>query len=69
MPAKKERSNEEKLRQELNDLRSGVASHTHAPRDGSPSFRCTSPYCDDLTESEPMGPPPAYAPTDKYRRD
>jgi hypothetical protein len=67
VPAKA-KTGEERLREELDDLKAGRPTHTHTPRDGSSAFRCTSPYCDDLGSDEPMGPPPNYAPTEKYRR-
>lgn len=47
----------EMLAEELNDLRSGIPYHSHRPRDGSPAFRCTSPYCDDLGGNCPKGEP------------
>jgi hypothetical protein len=66
--ATKVKTETEKLREELDDLKAGRAAHVHNPRDGTASFRCTSPYCDDLGSSECMGPPPNYAPTEKYKR-
>lgn len=63
------KSETERLREELEDLRAGRAFHIHNPRDGSETFRCFSPYCDDLGSNSPSGPPPNYEPTEKYRRD
>jgi len=58
----------EQLLQQIEDLKRGTAFHVHTPRDGTSSFRCSSPYCDDLGAADPMGPPPAYAPAERYRR-
>jgi hypothetical protein len=66
--ATKTKTETEKLREELDDLKAGRPSHSHIPRDGTAPFRCTSPYCDDLGSAEPMGPPPNYEPAEKYRR-
>jgi hypothetical protein len=56
------------LRLELADVRSGKPSHTHTPRDGSPPFRCTSPYCEDLGSEIPTTSPSGREDPDKYRR-
>lgn len=56
------------LRLELADLRSGKPSHTHVPRDASPSFRCTSPYCEDLGSEIPATSPTGREDPDRYRR-
>ena len=66
--AEKKISEEERLRQELADVKAGVVYHFHLPRDGSASFRCTSPYCEDLGAAAPVGGPPNYEPTERYRR-
>jgi len=57
-----------RLRQELADIKSGTPVHVHLPRDGSASFRCTSPYCDDLGSNFPFGPPPNHEPAERYAR-
>lgn len=68
MATKEKVSREAALLQEIADLRAGVAVHEHRPRDGSDPFKCTSPYCEDLGGPS-VGPPPAYEPTDRYRRE
>lgn len=65
----KKMSETERLRQEVADLRAGTKFHLHEPRNGAEPFRCSSPYCEDLGSDSPVGPPPAYAPTERYRRD
>ena len=66
MPNKK--SKEEELREELHDLRAGIPSHQHQPRDGSGAFRCTSPYCEDLGSAEPATSPSGREDSTMYRR-
>ena len=56
--------------QELDDRNAGRAHHTHDPRDGSPAFRCASPYCDDLGSPDPLpGPGEPMERAARYRRD
>jgi len=62
------KSVEETLREELHDLRAGVTSHQHQPRDGSGAFRCTSPYCEDLGSAMPTTSPAGREDPDMYRR-
>lgn len=57
------------LLQEIADLRAGVPSHEHKPRNGKAPFRCTSPYCEDLGAEDPRGAPgDVNDDVERYRR-
>lgn len=64
--AKKTR--EELLLEQINDMKSGIPTHRHQPRDGSEGFSCTSPYCQDLGAIAPATSPAGNEDPDKYRR-
>lgn len=64
----KKKSNEERLREELADLRAGRGAHRHEPRDGSEPFSCVSPYCEDLGSAIPATSPAGREDPDQYRR-
>lgn len=66
---RKKKTTEEKLRDEIADLRANRPYHIHVPRDGSESFRCVSPYCEDMGSADPTTSPSGREDPDLYRRD